>query len=196
MDEYRVKVTVRNNLLLTAMEVAGYTNLQSFADACGISLGMVRQLTTLEKAPISQSSGQFSAAAQAVMECLGAAPCDLWTDAQLVNSLKKSSTTRTMGEEDIRFLLEGHADAMTLPSPEDEYIAKQSDNAVAKMLQNLTPREMKVLTRRLDEDTLAEIGKDEGVTRDRIRQIEAKAMRKLRNPRLSAPFFADIGRKA
>ena len=55
------------------------------------------------------------------------------------------------------------------------------------MLQTLTPREAKVLSLRFGlEDgnpkTLEEVGKEFNVTRERIRQIEAKALRKLRHP--------------
>lgn len=57
-----------------------------------------------------------------------------------------------------------------------------------EILQNLTPRERRVLEMRfgLDEEgkprTLEEVGVEFGVTRERIRQIEAKALRKLRHP--------------
>ena len=55
------------------------------------------------------------------------------------------------------------------------------------MLDTLTPREEMVLRLRYGlEDghprTLEEVGKEFGVTRERIRQIEAKALRKLRHP--------------
>ena len=59
--------------------------------------------------------------------------------------------------------------------------------AVNEVLDSLTPRERKVLKLRfgLDDNqphTLEEVGREFGVTRERIRQIEQKALRKLRNP--------------
>jgi RNA polymerase primary sigma factor len=58
---------------------------------------------------------------------------------------------------------------------------------VRQILKTLTPREEKVLKMRFgidvaSEHTLEEVGKDFGVTRERIRQIEVKAIRKLRHP--------------
>ena len=58
---------------------------------------------------------------------------------------------------------------------------------LADVLKTLTPREEKVLSLRFGLDdgnpkTLEEVGKEFNVTRERIRQIEAKALRKLRHP--------------
>ena len=58
---------------------------------------------------------------------------------------------------------------------------------LVEVLQTLTPREEKVLRLRFGIDdghtrTLEEVGKEFKVTRERIRQIEAKALRKLRHP--------------
>jgi RNA polymerase primary sigma factor len=55
------------------------------------------------------------------------------------------------------------------------------------VLKTLTPREEKVLRMRFgigekSDHTLEEVGRDFSVTRERIRQIEAKALRKLRHP--------------
>ncbi len=59
--------------------------------------------------------------------------------------------------------------------------------AAHAMLSTLTPREAKVLRMRFGiemntDHTLEEVGKQFDVTRERIRQIEAKALRKLRHP--------------
>ena len=65
---------------------------------------------------------------------------------------------------------------------------------IREVILTLTPREQKVLTLRAwgfpdgREGTLENVGKELNVTRERIRQIEAKALRKLRHPRRSKKF--------
>ena len=64
-------------------------------------------------------------------------------------------------------------------------------DVVKDILDSLTPREAKVLRMRFGiemstDHTLEEVGKQFDVTRERIRQIEAKALRKLRHPSVGA----------
>ena len=81
---------------------------------------------------------------------------------------------------------------------EDESIKSPTDNAaqdilkaqLLQVIETLTPREQKVIRLRYGLDdchprTLEEVGKEFNVTRERIRQIEAKALRKLRHPNRS-----------
>lgn len=70
-------------------------------------------------------------------------------------------------------------------SPEKRVMDEDLKAYMDKMILSLNPREQFVITHRfglngVDKKTLEEIGEIEGVTRERIRQIEAKAMRKLR----------------
>ncbi len=72
-------------------------------------------------------------------------------------------------------------------SPADTVANNDLKERVREILKTLTPREEKVLKMRFgidvaSEHTLEEVGKDFGVTRERIRQIEVKAIRKLRHP--------------
>ena len=71
--------------------------------------------------------------------------------------------------------------------PLDETINTGLSDSTREILSSLTPREAKVLRMRFGIDmntdhTLEEVGKQFDVTRERIRQIEAKALRKLRHP--------------
>ncbi|WFE68957.1 RNA polymerase sigma factor RpoD [Thiomicrospira sp. R3] len=72
-------------------------------------------------------------------------------------------------------------------SPSDSADQEGMSETVREMLGTLTPREAKVLRMRFGlgmntDHTLEEVGKQFDVTRERIRQIEAKALRKLRHP--------------
>jgi RNA polymerase primary sigma factor len=67
----------------------------------------------------------------------------------------------------------------------------------AQVLKSLTPREEKVIKMRFgledgSEHTLEEVGQSFAVTRERIRQIEAKALRKLRHPSRSRRLRAFV----
>ncbi|MCB9478597.1 MAG: RNA polymerase sigma factor RpoD [Deltaproteobacteria bacterium] len=72
-------------------------------------------------------------------------------------------------------------------SPSEAVIQANLSDQTRKVLATLTPREEKVLRMRFgigerSDHTLEEVGQDFDVTRERIRQIEAKALRKLRHP--------------
>jgi RNA polymerase primary sigma factor len=82
-------------------------------------------------------------------------------------------------------------------SPSDTVASNDLKERVREVLKTLTPREEKVLKMRFgidvaSEHTLEEVGRDFSVTRERIRQIEVKALRKLRHPSRSSPLQAFV----
>ena len=81
----------------------------------------------------------------------------------------------------------------SLPLPADEATSENLKAVTEQVLAGLSPRESKVLRMRFGigmntDHTLEEVGRQFDVTRERIRQIEAKALRKLRHPSRSEPL--------
>ena len=91
-----------------------------------------------------------------------------------------------IGDDDDSHLGDFIEDNTTL-APVDAAVYASLRDATSEVLESLTPREAKVLRMRFGiemntDHTLEEVGKQFDVTRERIRQIEAKALRKLRHP--------------
>ena len=91
-----------------------------------------------------------------------------------------------IGDDDDSHLGDFIEDTTTL-APSDAALHDSMREVVKEVLDSLTPREAKVLRMRFGvemstDHTLEEVGKQFDVTRERIRQIEAKALRKLRHP--------------
>ncbi len=100
-------------------------------------------------------------------------------------SQEPASLEAPVGEEEDSRLGDFIQDASA--SPTDQATQALLKDHIREMLETLSPREAKVLEYRFGlEDgkqrTLEEVGREFGVTRERIRQIEAKAIRKLRHP--------------
>lgn len=91
-----------------------------------------------------------------------------------------------IGDDEDSHLGDFIEDTATL-APMDAAVYGSLRDATSEVLESLTPREAKVLRMRFGiemntDHTLEEVGKQFDVTRERIRQIEAKALRKLRHP--------------
>ncbi|MCB6184768.1 RNA polymerase sigma factor RpoD [Leeia sp. TBRC 13508] len=91
-----------------------------------------------------------------------------------------------IGDDDDSHLGDFIEDAVTI-APSDAAVYASLKDVTKEVLDTLTPREAKVLRMRFGiemntDHTLEEVGKQFDVTRERIRQIEAKALRKLRHP--------------
>lgn len=188
MSDYRVKVSVRNANILRAIEKDGCKSVLQFCKKWGIEgyYTDINALICFRKLPVTQPygphdshGGRLTTAAQTLTECLGCLPEDLWNDEQLWLWLPKNASAIDVRQDE----MERMVDAMD---------AKKAIAAI-KGVGGMTKRELHALERRTadDEPTLEEVGRETGVTRERVRKLEASGLRKMRARAIKAGVTGD-----
>ena len=184
-NEYEVKVSVRNALILRQMKKLGIKSQTELAMISGLQQMTVSALIRLLRAPKSKATGDWTDAAFALSSALRVEPEELWTETQQGMALKKNSYQFDASEEQIQQLssdLNPHR--IALDSERSDYIKKA--------LSTLTPREELVIRKRFfDGETLREVGLKIGTGAQRAREIEAKALRKLKHPAKELDKYLD-----
>ena len=178
-DEYLVKVTIRNNLILRQMKKLGIKTQTELAKLSGLTPFTVGVLIGLKKRPLHAQTGEWLDTAFALSAALHVEPEELWTEKQRGMALGSNTREVSMSEDAVMQLASG--DRL-----EYNVIASK---IVADALTTLKPREQDIIQRRFfDGETLEVIGDKLGVSRGRIQQLEAKALRKLKHPSRSLPL--------
>ena len=163
-----------------------------------ISRAITNQANTIRvPAHMFEIQSKVSKSAQSLHNVLGREPTveeialDLKIEVEKVEEVfhlihSPMSLDFTVGEDDDTSVGDLIADDANIP-PEEMVIHQEKHNAIMKVLDTLTEQEKDVIKLRFGLDdgeakTLAEVGELRGVTKERIRQIETKALRKLRQP--------------
>ena len=186
--DYRVTVKVRNNRILRAIESAGGATGGKWCEANGLQYSTVNDLINLRVSPRA-ADGSLSATAEKLCDILGKLPEELWSNDQLY-PLEKNFSELEMSHEQVVAMLPNEQQFYLMDTSEME--RKQTKKLMDKALETLTAREAKILRMRFEDDlTLEAIGKQLGVTGQRVREIEARALRKMRHP-TRVGMFVDV----
>ncbi len=200
MEEYRIDIKVKNNTILKKIENAGYKTVGEFCRINGITkyTSQLGSIISMKESPL-QSDGEFRKCLIYIGDLLGCDPLDFFTDTQLHTVLKTNKRSIQVNEAEMKFMLERQGEMKLL---ENIVLDEQKSTIINEALKTLTPREKRVIEMRMGlgeydrEHTLEEVGhavfnemsKNTGVSKDRVRQIEAKALRKLRHPERAEPL--------
>ena len=179
MNDYRVKITIRNERLLAAMEGMGYKSVAEFSRNQGLNSVKVNEIFSGKIPPLDRE-GNPKELTKEILEILNLTIEKAFTEKQL-KGFKKHTFEVKIEEEKLLQIIS------PAKNQEIKVIEQEVKSKLSEILSTLTPREEKILRMRfgigMDTDhTLEEVGRKFFVTRDRIRQIEAKALRKLKHP--------------
>lgn len=196
IDEFRIKVIVRNNLLLSAIEAAGFAGfggLARFSEFAGVASSNLSALISMRTPPLT-AGGEFSLTAKLVMEALGAAPEDLWAPEQLTLRLSRNSAERTCGAAEVEALLSWRDDGSPEDAAERMLARKTVEHLIERSGLRKGERRALMLFHGIgggDEMSYPEVGKVMGLSRARVQQLEQKALRKVKD-RVHADIEAGV----
>ncbi len=188
MSDYRVKVSVSNARIRRAMQAAGYTSVLQMCRVKNLPIGATFDLINMKASPLNQK-GEWRKCVLNLADALYSLPDDLFSERQKVLVLKSSTGSKDVTEAELVRISEQHFCDNRLEDMQDnagvrEIAHEQTEDLLeATMNACLTPREKKILEARFGfsgkEETLGVVAKQFDLSRERIRHIELKALRKL-----------------
>ena len=194
MKDYRVEIKIKNNYLFTKMQEYGVKNAAQLAKAIGSNPTTVGRYLNLTSPPYTKK-GELKELPKKLCDLFYCDIEDLFPAEHLENALEKNIVITEKNKHELlpSRMLETDDPSVALMEQE---VTQGVDQVISKALNVMEQRVIALHFGLGDEEphTLEEIGKLFGVTRNRIRQIEAKALRKLRHPRnqdLFYPFLED-----
>lgn len=169
MSDYAVKITIKNARILRLMRSAGIDTVAELSRRSGVPQTELGKIIGLKKSP-TLKDGQWASAVERMSAILRCDPEDMFTDAQSNMELKTNSHEVEMGEPEVMALTAGE-------SMEDSSWARIE---AQRLLAGLGQREREIVEGMMQGGTYAEVGAEHNISVERARQIEQKALRKMR----------------
>jgi RNA polymerase sigma factor (sigma-70 family) len=179
MKDYRIKITVRNDRILSKIE-SEYVSVRNFCMAMNLEYQRITDLIR-GTSPIN-AKGEIKELVKKLMEALGCTIEELFTEKQLKGFVSHNKFETKVEEKDL-MKIKQDIKPLELGMMEQD-VTKVLNKIFHKFL---TPREERVIRMRFgigtwSDSTLAEVGLQFEVTQERIRHIEQNAMKKLSSP--------------
>jgi RNA polymerase sigma factor (sigma-70 family) len=186
-EDYIVELKVRNGPLLRAMRRAGFYTASSLATAAGLYPSAVGMYLNLKAPALHARTGDWRDGVIKISKCLRCLPEDLFPTQHYEHPLAKNIAEYEMSLDDVMALPDSAASLIEHRTPETGILEAEDAEAINAVLETLRPREREIIERRFgfggrDTELYREIADDWGVSVERVRQIHAKALRKLKQP--------------
>jgi RNA polymerase sigma factor (sigma-70 family) len=189
MKDYRIKITVRNDRILSAIEKLGYPSVNQFCKTTGLNYERTNRVIRGESP--TNEKGRLRKIVSDLLEELNLTLEDAFTPKQLKGFISKHKYEMKLDEQQmIAFSREKDHKPLELQMMEQD-VKNTLDHLFQRVL---TPREERVIRMRYGigmntEHSLEEVGLQFSVTRERVRQIEIRALKKLKHPTNSQKLF-------
>ncbi len=171
MSDFNLLIKIRNGRMLRKMREHGFYTAASLSRASGVTQVEVGELLMLKTGPINKLTGDLRKAPMKICEVLNSTMQDLWPASMCEYRAPNTNVEVDLSLGQIAGMLDHDADPM---------LAIENKDIHNRLYDVLTPRERRVVEGHSREETLDEIAEEFGVTKARIRQIEAGAHRKMR----------------
>ena len=175
MSDYYATLKVQQGRIKEAMARKGMKTVAELSRACDVGQGTLGKLLNFKDTPRNKR-GQWRPPVLRMCEALDETPEQLFPE-----HLQYEVLTNNIAAYADQFQLSGGVAGYLEPSitPDTGFCREALD----EVMSTLEDREAAILRHRFyDEETLGEIGDRFGLQRERVRQIEAKALRKMRHP--------------
>lgn len=179
--DYNVTLRVRNGRILRLMRERGFTTSAQLARAAGVSQQEVGRILNMRGTPVLRT-GDWRRQVLALAGALGCLPEDMFNEQQTTRPIAKNTVDLDLDASDVATLLTGNLEDTTWAKIE-----------VDKLLEDVSPRERSVVQARLAGETFESIAQDMGIGKERVRQIELKAHRRMRHVSRRTDSNVDLG---
>ena len=192
MKDYVLEIKVKNNYMMTKMRERGIDTAAELARRTGLTQPAVSVLLTLKVAALTKR-GKWRPSLLKLAKFFNCLPEELVPPQHLEESLSRNTTTLEVGRADLKKIASWAMQDKAVVDPLLLLAQGEAVEGVQTALGHLKPRERHVVAMRFGLDgespaTLDEVAETMGVTRERVRQIEAKGMRRLKQPTAQTKF--------
>jgi lambda repressor-like predicted transcriptional regulator len=167
MTDFNVQVRVRSGRLLRRIREKFGTSAAA-SRASGVPASIIAAFLTMNRSP-TVVDGSFSEPAQNLASALGCDPEDIWPAHMAAFVMRKAHAEIELAAADLHGMIDG---------PEVGMMQRQMIDVWAR---SLSPRQMRVVQLRRSGASTGDLAMAMGVTRERITQIEKKALDRMRS---------------
>jgi len=178
--DYKIDIKIKNNLLYKSMFENGFNTVYDLAKASGVAAAEIYRILNLKTTLYNTRRNKIRPVFLKLSEILKQLPEDLIPKNHWYEPLKKNKASIEMDLKDISYLLPGK-------NPDEILFIEEKKQIIQDALCKLTQREKYIIQNRfglVDECTLEELGKNLKISKERVRSIEAAALRKLKKDRI------------